>query len=64
MSKTNSRDERRAICAGCDQRQVTHDTPIIAAALRTDGVERCGACGCVLAILSAIPWSHCPKGKW
>lgn len=49
--------QRRAICAGCDQRQV-RKMPVVGE------FAVCGACGCPIDRKTARADSQCPLKKW
>lgn len=42
------RNERKAICDGCEQKNGS----------------RCGRCGCFLIAIQKVKFSKCPEGKW
>lgn len=46
--------ERAAICAKCEHQRL----------LPKVNLRQCAACGCLIALKTAVPGARCPKGKW
>lgn len=43
-------EQRIAICNSCEWHH--------------PALNRCGSCGCFLALKARVPWLDCPEGKW
>jgi hypothetical protein len=48
----NIKEQRRAICSTCPEKK------------EVAGIEKCGACGCLLIFKAKFKFSACPLNKW